>query len=86
LAPDWIIEILSPNQSATHVTEKILHAIQHGSQMGWLIDPNEQLILVYAPDQTPAIAAPTEQIPTPEFTKAIALTPQQIFGWLTLHQ
>lgn len=55
--PDWIIEILSPDQSMTRVTRNILHCLDHGSQMGWLIDPQEQVVLVHqtAPNPTPLI-------------------------------
>lgn len=35
LAPDWAIEILSPDQSSTKVIRKILHCIDHQTQMGW---------------------------------------------------
>ena len=37
--PDWTIEILSPEQSSTRVVSNILHCIDHGCQLGWLIDP-----------------------------------------------
>ena len=50
-SPDWAIEILSPDQSSTRVTSNILHCLRHGAQLGWLIDPNEQLVQVYYPDQ-----------------------------------
>ena len=39
VVPDWTIEILSPNQSQTRVTGNILHCLQHGAQLGWLLDP-----------------------------------------------
>ena len=34
LAPDWTIEILSPDQSQTKVVRNILHCLSHGTQMG----------------------------------------------------
>jgi Uma2 family endonuclease len=52
IAPDWTIEILSPDQSQTKVTKNILHCLKHGTQMGWLIDPEEQSVFVYR--QTPS--------------------------------
>ncbi|MEH2051957.1 Uma2 family endonuclease [Nostoc sp.] len=51
IAPDWTIEILSPDQSQTKVTKNILHCLNYGTQMGWLIDPKEQSVFVYLPDQ-----------------------------------
>ena len=40
-APDWTIEILSPGQSQTKVTKNILHCLDYGTELGWLIDPQE---------------------------------------------
>jgi Uma2 family endonuclease len=37
VAPDWTIEILSPDQSQSKVVRNILHCLAHGTQMGWLI-------------------------------------------------
>jgi Uma2 family endonuclease len=51
VAPDWTIEILSPDQSQTKVTKNILHCLKYGTQMGWLIDPEEQTVFVYLPKQ-----------------------------------
>jgi Uma2 family endonuclease len=34
IAPDWAIEILSPEQSQTKVIKNILHCLEHGAQMG----------------------------------------------------
>jgi Uma2 family endonuclease len=34
VAPDWRIEILSPDQSQTKLTKNILHCLRHGSHMG----------------------------------------------------
>ncbi|MEO0457064.1 MAG: Uma2 family endonuclease, partial [Cyanobacteria bacterium P01_A01_bin.114] len=42
ICPDWVIEILSPNQRMTKVTDNILHCLEHGCQMGWLVDPAER--------------------------------------------
>jgi Uma2 family endonuclease len=82
-APDWTIEILSPDQSQTKVTRNILHCLDHGTQLGWLIDPSEQSVLVYFPEQKPAFLAEiTEILPVPQFAKAFKLTVGELFGWL----
>jgi len=83
LAPDWIIEILSPDQSATKVTKKILHCLNYQTQMGWLIDPDDQTIFVYRPKQQPEVFdAPEEQLPVPSFASELRLTVGELFGWL----
>jgi Uma2 family endonuclease len=42
-APDWIIELLSPDQSTTKLIEKIQICINEGTQLGWLLDSTEQI-------------------------------------------
>lgn len=83
VAPDWTIEILSPDQNQTKVIRNILHCLTYGTQMGWLIDPNEELIFVYRSDRTIAIfEQPQDRIPVPDFASSLEFTVGQIFSWL----
>jgi Uma2 family endonuclease len=83
VAPDWTIEILSPDQSQTKVTKNILHCLDHQTVMGWLIDPDEKTIFVHQPhQQTLAFDLPEQQIPMPSFANGLSLTVEQVFGWL----
>jgi Uma2 family endonuclease len=83
LAPDWTIEILSPNQSQTKVTKNILHCLDHGTKMGWLIDPDERTVFVYLPkQQTLVFDLPEQQIPVPLFANELKLTVEEVFTWL----
>jgi Uma2 family endonuclease len=84
LAPDWTIEILSPDQSQTKVVRNILHCLDHGTQMGWLIDPDEEMVFVYFANRTIAVFEDKTQIlPVPEFASPIALTIGEISSWLS---
>ncbi|PZD71709.1 hypothetical protein C1752_05094 [Acaryochloris thomasi RCC1774] len=81
--PDWTIEILSPGQSYTEVVKNILHCLSHGTQMGWLIDPAEQLVFVYCPNQSTAFYEEMEaKLPVPDFAEAFDLTVKELFAWL----
>ncbi|MBN3886040.1 MULTISPECIES: Uma2 family endonuclease [unclassified Nostoc] len=83
IAPDWTIEILSPDQSQTKVTKNILHCLKYGTQMGWLIDPKEQSVFVYLPDQpTTFYEELGTQLPVPEFAQDFSLTVEGLFRWL----
>ena len=83
IEPDWTIEILSPNQSYAKVTKNILYCLDNGTQLGWLIDPSEQSVLVYFPKQQPAFfEVATDVLPVPDFVKAFQLTVGELFGWL----
>ncbi|MBW4540836.1 MAG: Uma2 family endonuclease [Myxacorys chilensis ATA2-1-KO14] len=83
IAPDWTIEILSPDQSQTKVVKNILHCLKHGTQLGWLIDPSEKTVFVCAPNHPGDFFDEPEQIiPVPDFAKDLQLTVQQLFDWL----
>lgn len=82
-APDWTIEILSPDQSQTKVTKNILHCLKHGAQMGWLIDPDEQTVFGYCPKQeTEVFDQPEEVLTVPSFASGLHLTIKDLFAWL----
>lgn len=83
--PDWIIEILSPDQPVAKVMEKIIFCLQQGSELGWLIDPNAKSLTVFqsglpkvyfAEDGEPEAIAMIEGLETWQ------LSVQDIFGWL----
>ncbi|MEO0827619.1 MAG: Uma2 family endonuclease [Cyanobacteria bacterium J06642_9] len=81
--PDWIIEILSPEQSSTRVTSNIIHCLDHGCQLGWLIDPGERLVQIYSPDKHPtSLEASENRLPVPDFVSGLQLSVGQLFGWL----
>jgi Uma2 family endonuclease len=84
-APDWTIEILSPDQSTTKVIRNILHCLDNGTEVGWLIDPAEKMILVYQPDlQVQVVDLLEHELIVPEFARSIKLTAGEIFNWLKL--
>jgi Uma2 family endonuclease len=83
IAPNWTIEILSPDQSQTKVVRNILHCLSNGTQMGWLIDPEEELVFVYLADRTISVFEEKDDLlPVPEFATSFQLTVGQIFSWL----
>jgi Uma2 family endonuclease len=84
-APDWTIEILSPDQSTTKVIRNILHCLENGTEVGWLIDPSEKMILVYQPDRQVQVVDILEaELIVPEFARSVKLNAGDIFNWLKL--
>lgn len=82
-APDWAIEILSPDQSQTKFTKNILHCLEHGAEMGWLIDPAEKTIFVsQRQQQTLVFDLPQQQILVPPFAQGLTVTVENVFSWL----
>ncbi len=84
IAPDWTIEILSPDQSQTKVTGNILHCLNYGSQLGWLLDPDEKSVLVYPAKQQTRLLTQTDLLPVPDLVVDLRLTVADLFDWLKL--
>ena len=83
-APDWTIEILSPDQRHTKVVKNIVHCLKHGAALGWLIDPDDRTVFVYHPNGTLEIFdEPDSKLPVPEFARSIELTIGDVLGWLS---
>ncbi|WP_404783469.1 Uma2 family endonuclease [Altericista sp. CCNU0014] len=84
LHPDWVIEILSPDQRQTKVLRNVVHCLDHGTEMGWIIDSEESCIFVYQPNQTPRFFdEPQMLLPVPTFAGAIKISVKQLFDYLT---
>lgn len=83
VAPDLTVEILSPQQSSTRVIRKISHCIAHGSQLGWLIDPQERTVLVFRADSNiEFLESAAARLPMPDVLDSFELTVGNLFDWL----
>jgi Uma2 family endonuclease len=79
-APNWAIEILSPDQRMTKVVAKIQACLQEGMQLGWIIDVDEQAVLVFWPDRLFLIVSGPAILPVlPDMV--LTLTAEQVFAW-----
>jgi len=86
ITPDWTIEILSPEQSPTRVIDKILFCLNHGTELGWLIDPQEKLVMIFKPGNQPEIKQDGDMLPVlSSLEDLLKLSAQDIFSWLTLN-
>ncbi|MHC5732879.1 MAG: Uma2 family endonuclease, partial [Nostoc sp.] len=64
-------------------TKNILHCLNYETQMGWLIDPEEQTVFVYIRNQQPVMLDELEALlPVPDFASELRLTVGDLFGWL----
>ncbi len=60
LCPDFVIELRSPSDDPGAIREKMEEYQANGAQLGWLIDPMDRRVYVYAGDaERREIAAPT---------------------------
>ncbi len=53
LAPDFIVEVLSPSDRLSRAKKKMEQWIANGVQLGWLIDADLETVHVYRPNASP---------------------------------
>ncbi len=80
--PDWVIEILSPEQSANQVIRKIIFCINQGTQLGWLIDPIDESVMIFKPNLFPDVKLGEETLPPLETLQDLQLSAKEMFSWL----
>jgi Uma2 family endonuclease len=63
IPPDWIIEILSPEQSPNRVIQKIAFCLNHGTKLGWFIDPEDESVSIFQPNCIPEVKSGMDSLP-----------------------
>lgn len=56
LAPDLVVEVLSPDDRAGEVLAKVADWLRGGSRLVWVVDPARRLARVYRDDGSEAVA------------------------------
>lgn len=79
--PDWAIEIISPEQNVTKVLSKLLHCSQYGTELGWLINPEEESILAIFPGKKVELYQGATPLPVLNAIP-LDLTVEIVLGWL----
>lgn len=81
--PDWVIEILSPEQSQTELLEKLLFCSAAGTELAWLINSFDRAIWVVTPVRQVEIFQGDRSLPIFDNIH-LNLTANEIFAWLNL--
>jgi Uma2 family endonuclease len=51
LCPDFVLELKSPSDEIATLHAKLAEYLANGAQLGWLIDPEQQRVYTYGPEQ-----------------------------------
>lgn len=80
IPPNWLIEILSPQQISIRVIDNILFSLNQGTELGWLIDPQEKIVMIFLPNQQPEIKENNQLLTILPILSPWQLSPQDIFN------
>ena len=60
--PDLAVEVVSPSDSQSYVHRKVLHYLDHGVSLVWLIDPKTRTVTVFRSRRDVCILGEAEEI------------------------
>jgi Uma2 family endonuclease len=79
-APDLVIEILSPSNSAAEMRERKELCLNNGAKEFWVVDPVRRLVKVSTPSGDTRTFSSGQEIPLPLFGEG-KLAVDDIWGW-----
>jgi Uma2 family endonuclease len=82
--PDIAIEIVSPEQSVNALVRRCLWYVSHGVTISLLIDPRDQSVLAFRPDQVPEVWRGADRIDLTGVLPEFELTVEELFSSLRI--
>lgn len=78
IPPELVMEIISPPQSFSNLSEKAVDYLNAGVDRVWIIDSKVKKVTVFYPDSPPQTKSNDDSL-TDEILPNLTITPQQIF-------
>lgn len=79
LIPNWIIEILSPEDHSLRAINNILICLERGTQLGWLVDVMEQKVITFPEGEQPNMKQKDDCLPALEGLGTLKLSVTDLF-------
>jgi Uma2 family endonuclease len=76
--PELVIEIISPNQSFSDLSEKAIDYLNNGIERVWIIDNSVKKVTIFYPNCPPKIKKNNDNL-ADEILPNLTITPQEIF-------
>lgn len=78
--PDLAIETMSPNDTVFEVDEKVQEWLSAGTRLVWVLNPRQQTVTVYRPDQTARILRIGETLDGGDVVPGFQIPLAEVFG------
>lgn len=86
IAPDLMIEIISPKQSPKILEDRIRHALAHGCPLGWLVHTYRGTITAHRPGEAPTVLGLDGILEGDPVLPGFRLPVAEVFAWLKRRQ
>lgn len=61
-APDLAVEVVSPNDTATQVQDKVQDWLRHGVRLVWVVEPKTRTVTIFRPDGSANVLQSTDTL------------------------
>lgn len=82
LAPDLVIEIISPGETIKTLTARLQFCIAQGVRLAWLVQPSMKRIFVFRPGQDIEVLEPGAILSGEDVLPGFAVPVAEVFDWL----
>lgn len=80
LCPDFAVELVSETDDVEDTQGKMQEYLANGLQLGWLINPKDQQVIIYRPNQAPEVLQSPISLSREDVLPGFILNLQSIFG------
>jgi Uma2 family endonuclease len=61
-----------------------MFCLEEGAELGWLIDSEDESVMIFKPNQFPEIKSDEDILPVLDSLKDLQLSVKEMFNWLTM--
>ncbi|HEY9661707.1 MAG TPA: Uma2 family endonuclease [Allocoleopsis sp.] len=81
-APDLAVEVISPSNTFEEIHNKLVEYFENGCQLAWVINPDEQSVLVYRQPQPDRLLKTGDRLDGEEVIPGFSLAVAELFAEL----
>ncbi len=79
IPPDLAVEVVSPGDHFARVQRKVIHFLNHGVKLLWVVDPADRSVTVYRPGEAPRILEENETLSGEEVVPGFSCRVGELF-------
>src|SRR6266508_6524195 len=79
LAPDLVVEVVSPTDRMSDVLDKVADYLRAGVPLVWVVEPKRRVVTVYRPDRSPRELGEDQELDGEEIVPGFRLAVADIF-------
>jgi Uma2 family endonuclease len=79
LAPDLVVEVVSPSDTSRYVSDKVLTYLDAGCRLVWVVEPERRTVTVSAPERTARVMMAADTLEGGQVLPGLTLAVAAIF-------